>query len=66
MACLGSSRRSASTEAAAAWYGPDFRLRQELTATRKWMSDQLSVGESIQGVCFQEDLFRFIEKLATQ
>ena len=32
----------------------------------KWLSGRLSVGESIQGVCFHENLSPFIEKLATQ
>jgi hypothetical protein len=32
----------------------------------KWISGQLSVGESIQGVCFKDNLFPFIEKLATE
>ena len=32
----------------------------------KWISERLSVGESIQGVCFHENLSPFIEKLATQ
>jgi hypothetical protein len=29
-------------------------------------SGQLSIGESIQGVCLQEDLSPFVEELATQ
>jgi len=32
----------------------------------QWLSELLSVGESIQGVCFHENLSPFIEKLATQ
>jgi hypothetical protein len=36
------------------------------TALRANGSGQLPIGESIQGVCLQEDLSPFVEELATQ